>query len=249
MRAGPRLEPLPIPQPWRRRIPAGPGNSAVSEAHPFRRHARAVARAIEDLSRALGWSIGRIAIDAPAAAPRSAPRAAERAVRAAGLGVFHTPAAQQWPAIRARCVRHLAGGGAAARLPYANRIWMLFGFELYRALRGRLDAELIEVYPQAIVRGLAGPVAHKSTDAGYRAQLAAAAAATGWEAPRDLEAALRATVAGTRHDRLDAYLAAWVASLPARSRRAYGEAHSADDAIWVPRAADLRLAARTPRRT
>ena len=41
----------------------------------------------------------------------------------------------------------------AAALPYANKIWMLFGFELFAGLRKELAAEVLESsvkYPEAI---------------------------------------------------------------------------------------------------
>jgi hypothetical protein len=63
---------------------------------------------------------------------------------------------------------------------------MLFGFELFSALRNGLGAEIIEVYPFAIVRALLPSCKHKSTEQGYRDQLGAVAARTGWEA-RSLE--------------------------------------------------------------
>jgi hypothetical protein len=111
---------------------------------------------------------------------------------------------------------------------------MRFGFELFAQLRSRLRAEVIEVYPFAIVRALLPACAHKSTEQGYRDQLEAVAARTGWE-PQRLEETLKATVAGTRHDRLDAFMAAWIASLPRERRRAFGDGQRPDDAIWVPR--------------
>jgi hypothetical protein len=46
---------------------------------------------------------------------------------------------------------------------------------------------------------------------------------------QDLEARLRATVGGSRHDRLDAFMAAWVASLGAEQRRALGNPQQPDD--------------------
>jgi hypothetical protein len=110
---------------------------------------------------------------------------------------------------------------------------MLFGFELFAALRLELQAEVMEVYPFAIVRALLPSCAHKSTPEGYRDQLAAIAARTGWE-PQALEAQLKLTVLGSRHDRLDAFMAVWVASLPPDRRRAFGDARNPDDAIWVP---------------
>jgi hypothetical protein len=105
------------------------------------------------------------------------------------------------------CVDHLDSGGSASTLPHANKIWMLFGFELFASLKDGLAAEVIEVYPFAIVRALLPACQHKTTEQGYRDQLNAVAARTGW-APLKLEARLKATVSGSRHHRLDAFMAA-----------------------------------------
>jgi hypothetical protein len=110
---------------------------------------------------------------------------------------------------------------------------MLFGFQLFARLRRGLKAEVIEVYPFAIIRALLQSCEHKSTERGYRAQLAAVAASTGWD-PEILEERLRVAVAGRRHDRLDAFMAAWVASLSPERRHVLGDAQRSDDAIWVP---------------
>lgn len=110
---------------------------------------------------------------------------------------------------------------------------MLFGFELFASLRNGLQAEIMEVYPFAIVRALVPTCEHKSTEQGYQDQLVAVAARTGWE-PQKLEARLKATVPGSRHDRLDAFMAAWTASLPPEKRHTFGDARRPDDAIWVP---------------
>jgi Protein of unknown function (DUF429) len=138
-----------------------------------------------------------------------------------------------WAGLIRQCADHLGRGGGAATLPHANKIWMRFGFELFACLRSRFKAEIIEVYPFAIVRELLPTCNHKSTEKGYRDQLAAVAARTGWE-PQELEKKLKATVPGSRHDRLDAFMAAWVASLPPERRRAFGNPQQPDDAIWVP---------------
>jgi hypothetical protein len=110
---------------------------------------------------------------------------------------------------------------------------MLFGFELFARLRVDLRVEVIEVYPYAIVRALLPACEHKTTEKGYRHQLIAVAARTGWE-PQRLEDRLKETVSGSRHDRLDAFMAAWVATPPPDERRAFGNAQQPDDAIWVP---------------
>jgi hypothetical protein len=119
-------------------------------------------------------------------------------------------------------------------MPYANKIWMLYGFELFKALRLRGAYEVIEVYPYSIVRTLLPSCAHKSTPDGYGQQLVAVAKATNWM-PAKLELALRENVAGSKHDRLDAFMAAWVASFPKEERQAYGNTNNPHDAIWVPR--------------
>jgi hypothetical protein len=56
---------------------------------------------------------------------------------------------------------------------------------------------------------------------------------TGWE-PRNLAVRLKETVPGSPHDRLDAFMAAWIATLRPEGRRALGDAQQPDDAIWVP---------------
>jgi hypothetical protein len=74
---------------------------------------------------------------------------------------------------------------------------------------------------------------HKTTPDGYKRQLTAVAKATGWS-PDNLEVKLRQSVRGAKHDKLDAFMAAWVASLDNSRRRAYGDEADPNDAIWVP---------------
>jgi predicted nuclease with RNAse H fold len=163
--------------------------------------------AINSIVEEMGWQVERIAIDAPATSPATGTRASENELARLGLSSFRTPAASAWAGIREKCARHLRVGGTSATLPHANKIWMLFGFELFGCLKSGLRAEVIEVYPFAIIRALLPACGHKSTEQGYRDQLAAVAARTGWE-PQNLEARLKVTVPGSRHDRLDAFLAA-----------------------------------------
>ena len=227
------LMPLTIPKHLAGLIPRGVGNREIIAAAPFEQSARGVASAIARIRDEMGWKVERIAVDAPAAPPAKGSRASEDELGRLGLSSFRTPVATAWAGIREKCVDHLRLGGTAATLPHANKIWMLFGFKLFALLKGGLRAEVIEVYPFAIVRALLPACEHKSTEQGYRDQLFAVSARTGWE-PQALEAKLKATVPGSRHDRLDAFMAAWVASLPPEDRRAFGDAQQSDDAIWVP---------------
>ena len=90
----------------------------------------------------------------------------------------------------------------------------------------------MEVFPQAIVRRLGVGGGHKTTRAGYREQLNAAALIAG-EAPDELDRDLARACYGSRHDRLDAYMSAWVASVPASELEACGM--PPDDVIWLPK--------------
>ena len=222
-----------IPKHLAELIPRGVGNREITAVAPFHEAVHGVVSAIDQIKIEMRWRIERIAIDAPAAAPAIGTRTSEDELGRLGLSSFRTPPARAWAGIREKCARHLSHGGNAATLPFANKIWMLFGFELFTSLKRDLRAEVIEVYPFAIVRALLPAREHKSTEEGYRDQLNAVSAGTGWE-PRALEERLKATVPGRRHDRLDAFMAAWVASLPRRRRRAFGNAQQSDDAIWVP---------------
>jgi Protein of unknown function (DUF429) len=189
--------------------------------------------AVKLIANEMTWEIERIALDAPAAPPATSPRLSEDQLGRLNLSSFRTPTVSEWVRIREKCIKHLLTGRPTAALPHANKIWMLFGFALFTCMRKALSTEVIEVYPFAIVRALRPACEHKSTEQGYQAQLAAVAARTGWE-PRSLEATLKTTVRGSRHDKLDAFMAAWIASLPPKRRRAFGDARQPDDAIWVP---------------
>ena len=95
---------------------------------------------------------------------------------------------------------------------------MLVGFALFKRLRQEWDC--LEVFPQAIVHAMGVAGAHKSSDRGYEGQLAAAARNTGVTISQ-LASELKTACFGSRHDRLDAYLSAWVAALDSHERRAF----------------------------
>jgi len=214
-------------------IPRGVGNKEITAAAPFQEAARGVVSTINRIVGEMGWQVERIAVDAPAAPPATGSRASENELGRLGLSSFRTPAASAWVDIREKCANHLRLGGSAATLPHANKIWMRFGFELFASLKGGLRAEVIEVYPFAIVRALLPTCKHKSTEQGYRDQLDAVAARTGWgttepgsEAEGD--GAWKPPRPARRiHGGLGA-------SLPPEGLCAFGDAQRPDDAIWVP---------------
>lgn len=113
------------------------------------------------------------------------------------------------------------------RVPHANKLWMRAGFALFDVLKRRW--ECLETYPYAISHALG--VTEKKTKGGHRAHLRAAIVETKWS-PANLDHELRAISFGSSHDRVDAYLASWVASLHPHQRVAYGR--DPEDSIWVP---------------
>jgi predicted nuclease with RNAse H fold len=230
---GRRLEPLDTPPEFIRECPLGPGNVEILKDDPFRITAANFVKALDRSARERSWNIVRIAVDAPAAPPATGERVSERDLRECGLSSFKTPDKKKWREIYQICRTHLRDG-SLNRILYANKIWMLYGFEIFKALRARGGYEVIEVYPYAIVKTLLTAPPSKKTPDGYRCQLESVAAATNWT-PIDLERALKRSVPGPNHDRLDAFMAAWVASLPKRRHRVYGKEDDPDDAIWVPR--------------
>lgn len=219
--------------------PVGEGNVATLNAARVDAFARTAAEYVQRVCEELRLVPRRIAIDAPSSpcADGARRRAAEAAMDAAGISCFTTPSASGFETIRKKVRRHLDGGGAANRLPHANQLWMLVGFALFREL-GRV-APCLEVFPQATARVLGAGGVHKSKAGGIEAQLAEAARHTGWPSNDGEMAAFEELGFGDRHDRLDAYLSAWVAALDEGDRLAFGT--PPDDVIWTPRVGDGRF--------
>ena len=222
------------PLPLRRAIatpPQGRGNARALDAAVRETFAEETAAYLRSVEKEFGVQIARIAIDAPSDPKRSgsARRACEREMDRLKISCITTPDAEQFAAICIRATEYLVAGGAQSRIPAANQIWMLVGFALFERLRK--EWECLEVFPQAIAAALGASGVHKRTSEGQLAQLTAAAKCTGWPSPPALSA-LDDIAYGARHDRLDAYLSAWIASLPESSRRAAGE--PPNDVIWLP---------------
>jgi hypothetical protein len=170
--------------------------------------------------------IARVAIDAPRLPSVNGRRASELAMDRLGISCIPTPSVQALTLIRHRVAAHLAAGGAHSCLPSANQLWMFVGFDLFSGLSAELQC--IEVFPNAIVHAIARGAPHKATAAGFEAQLGAFERASGWT--RDQ---LPSAGYGTRHDRLDSLMSAWIASLPDADRIGHGD--GADDTMWSVR--------------
>jgi hypothetical protein len=132
-------------------VPRGSGNKEISKPAPFEKAARGVMMSNNRIAEEMGWRIERIAVDAPTAPPVTGSRASEIELGRCGLSSFRTPPTPAWADIIKKCVDKSRRDSAS--LP--NKIWMLFGFKLFESLRVGLNAEVIEVYPFAIVRASA----------------------------------------------------------------------------------------------
>ena len=210
-------------------IPRGSGNVASLRPVIVRKFASdlsAYLHAAEALHEA---HIDVIGIDAPADYSLDGWRKGERALIANGIRCFATPSEVGFREIKRKVRKHLREGGAENRLPHANQLWMLVGFALFRELEQHYRC--LEVFPQAIVHRLGASSVHKFQKQGFQAQLKAVAKATGWT-PASLARMLGRCVSGAGHDRLDAYMCAWVASLYP-DLDVYGQ--PPNDAIWVPK--------------
>lgn len=217
--------------------PRGFGNAATLDEGTVRRFVTDAVDYVEAVCHYLKVTPVRIALDAPSMHTPlgESRRKAERALDAAGISCFTTPSAEGFERIKAKVRAHLEAGGPVNRLPHANQLWMLVGFELYNAFSQL--APCIEVFPQAIVKLMGASGLYKMKQGGVDAQLDAISRLTGWPTPDAAADPLQDIAFGPRHDALDAYLSTWVAALDAQQRLALGS--PPDDVIWVPMLEEL----------
>jgi hypothetical protein len=231
--AGKQMDILPLRMSFDK-PPSGLGNVLALDERVRRQFAEDVLTWIGKLERVKRLKVRRIAIDAPSDYCRDAAgrRSAERSLDECGISCFATPTEDDFQSKVESSRKFLADGGKPSRLPNANQLWMLVGFELYRTLERQY--ECIETYPQAVVHELKCASQHKSTEPGLQRQIEEAAKVLRCSGT-EMRAKLLAMGFGSTHDRLDAFLSAWVATLDAKDRKAFGTPPA--DVIWVPKVA------------
>jgi hypothetical protein len=227
-----RLKPLRLHEFGQPLPPRGRGNRVALNPKAVNVFALETLEYLRAVEYAHGFQIRRIAIDAPSCYKRPGihRRAAEVAMDGLRISCFATPNQKEFEVIKKKTSRHLDEGGAENRMPHANQLWMLVGFALFKVLGKYYDC--IETFPQAIVNALHASETHKSKEAGVALQLSAVAKHTGWPLGKE-RSELNQIAFGSLHDKLDAYLSAWVASLSAKECLVCGEANT--DVIWIPR--------------
>lgn len=227
------LQVLPLRDKFKK-PPAGRGNKAALAHSECVAFAAEVVAWLRKLEHEMGFRIERIAIDAPRDYAKGTRRGAECAMDVRGISCFTTPSKEEFSEKISEALAHLAGGGTEAEMPNANQIWMLVGFALFRELER--DYDCIEVFPQAIVKAIGCSGEHKSTKEGFTEQVKKFAEAIG-QAPGDVLTSLKTQGFGGEHDRLDALLSAWMASMSEAKRVACGT--PPDDVIWIPNIAPV----------
>jgi predicted nuclease with RNAse H fold len=235
-----KLTPLPLRKDFDK-PPAGFGNKAALQAATRNEFATAVDNWLKKLQTEMGVSVSRVAIDAPSNYCETSlhRRLSDQSLDKAGISCFATPTKKQFDDKIRAALSHLQGGGKEAEMPNANQIWMLVGFALFETLK-KQGYDCIETYPQAIVHELKCSDKHKSTAEGFNAQVGSAAKVAGYSSPDDFQKVLETMGFGSRHDKLDAFLSAWVASLPPSQEKVFGS--KPNDAIVVPNMAAIEKA-------
>ena len=145
------LRPLPLRQITEVLPPRGGGNIAALDAEIVASFVRDAVSYLRCIEGACGVRIRRVGIDAPSDPKKDGTkrRCAEAGLDSLGIRCITTPSQIEFDEIRRKARAHLAGGGPASRIPHANQLWMLFGFELFRQLRK--PWKCLEVFPQATV--------------------------------------------------------------------------------------------------
>ena len=228
-----RLIPLPLGH-YQIKPPRGLGNALTLYDDVNKAFANDVASYIETICDAFHLQPVRIGIDSPLR-PRDnrlKRRIEEQALDRSGISCYTTPSTDDFEAIKAKGIAHLQANKPIQNLPHAHQIFMLLGFALNEGLSK--VAECIEVYPHATVKQLGVADIHKSKGNQAELQLSAMSHYTGWPRNNDDWEQAGNMCLGPMHDRVDAYSAAWVASLSEQERICFGDPEKGD-AIWIPK--------------
>ncbi len=224
-----------IPLPLRRAKalpPVGGGNARILNNPTVKLFAQQTSDYLGAVEKEFGVRIRRIAIDAPKQPLQNGKlrRECEKGLDARRINCITTPTMETFLDILKRGKIHLRKGNPETTLPGANQLWMLVGFALFTELQRK--RECIEVFPQAIAATLNDHGIPKGQEAGLLAQLKAVSRRTNWPSTPNRNS-LAPIAYGARHDKLDAYMSAWVASLAKKDREPIGR--PPNDVIWVPR--------------
>lgn len=209
--------------------PKGYGNRVIAQdILEAKRFAVEVYVWLREIEKQSSNKIIKIAIDAPRRPrlPHLSVRDSEQALQEANIQFIKTPTEHEFSAKRKEAAAHLQAGNPVASLPGANLWWMCVGFALFETLTDHWDC--VETYPQAILHHIKYVGAHKSKD--HAKQLAHIISISGIH---ELSTeSLRGRSCGAPHDRVDALMSAWVASLPPSQIHPFGTVP--EDQICVP---------------
>jgi hypothetical protein len=228
-----RLIPLLLAQK-ENQPPLGFGNAATLIEENNIAYAAKIKNYILDVCKEHNLTPVRIAIDAPLIPKQNhlKRRIAELTLDSRKISCYATPSQSEFESIIHKGKAHLNEGGEVNRLPHSMQIFMLAGFAIYQSLRE--VAECIEVFPHATAKILGTTSKHKTKENQAYVQLHAMSKYTGWPSTENEWNTVKNICSGDLHDKVDAYGAAWVASLDDAHRLVLGDP-SINDAINLPR--------------
>lgn len=128
---GDRLVPIALRDDHTLAPPVGKGNPALLDPAIVSRFGQDVLKYLQTIERDYNLKIAAIAIDAPREYKEGSRRACERAMDQLGISCFATPSRTEFEKIGEKAKKHLAAGLPVPRLPHANQLWMLAGFEVF----------------------------------------------------------------------------------------------------------------------
>ncbi|AEP29386.1 DUF429 domain-containing protein [Brumicola nitratireducens] len=228
-----RLVPLLLAQA-KYQPPFGSGNAKTLFAENNTAYAAGIKSYIVDVCKQHNLTPARIAIDAPLLPKKNDQkrRIAERELDRQKISCYATPSQSEFERIIERGKTHLKEGGQVVHLPHSIQIFMLAGFAIYQALKN--VAECIEVFPHATAKLLGTAGKHKTKDNQAHIQLHAMSKYAGWPRTEEEWGTVKDICSGDVHDKVDAYSAAWIASLDDEQHLVLGNP-SSNDAIYLPR--------------
>lgn len=219
--------------------PRGSGNVATLNRDNNYRYANEIKHYILRVCETHNLTPKRIALDAPLMPKQRSlkRRLAEQELDRLRISCYATPSADDFDKIIAKGKAHIEQGGQISKLPHSMQIFMLAGFAVADALAD--VADVIEIYPQANAQILNVAAKHKTRQDQSLVQLQAISEYTGWPKASHEWESVGDICKAPMHDKIDAYSAAWIASLPIGKRFPLGSVED-NDAIWVPQLTELQ---------
>lgn len=210
--------------------PLGIGNAGCLDTNVVSGYVRGIVDYIKQVQDILQLQIGKIAIDSPSMYRSSnvAIRSSEKELMSDGYTLYKTPTKAELSAAVKKLQAEVSKFGSIQSPYYSNLLWIIPGIQLFKELGKTYTC--IETFPNAIVKQLDKNIGHKSNTEELYKQIGLFCKYLNID-KEELQRDLQTACVGSLHDRFDAYLCAWAASLPTEKIKIYG---AENDTIHIP---------------